>query len=162
MKNSLKLKIKTKPMLKLKLKLNQKNQTLILIGAIILGTIFVGIFMLNRKKSNQTKQFQEAQSQEDSETSKTEGLNAQTVTAIITRGVVSSMNKDSIEITDEQTKSTYSIKENTSIISVDKDKKMTKKTLDIVKKGDNVSLMINNVDNSALVIQIGEGAGSVF
>lgn len=143
--------------------MTQKTKTIILVVLILVLTVGVGVYVYNQKsaelfdlgrKSTEVSPIGEQGKNNAQE-------NAPTVKASTISGTVSAISNNSIEIKNGEEKNSFSLTESTPIFSVE-GKKIEKKTAGDIKKGETVSIMINQADKSILSIQIGKDAGTVF
>lgn len=139
--------------------MTQKTKTILLVVIIFIATVGLGFYMFQQKEAS--KRQESIQSQAGPSNKTLEKPQNQGITGVITGGTVSSVTADSIEIKNGEEKSTYAINKNTAVVSVD-GKKIERKSITDIKKGDKVSIMLNESDKSIVAIQIGKDAGSVF
>ena len=142
--------------------MQQKTKMIILIALIVFIIFATAVFMFKKTKNlfnlgEQNKQAEqlESEKQKEGET----GDFSKSFTAIEIKGTVVAISKDSIEIQDGETKNTFSLAENIAVLSVS-GSKASKKSVSDLKKGQNVSLMLNQANSEIVSIQILEGRDS--
>lgn len=145
--------------------MTKKTKMLILAGtvaAVVVGGaayLFMQKQLLSLEQDNiiQTNDIDQAQiKQEEQVQSK-----SQEVTITASKGKVTLISKDAIEIDDNGVKKNFALTDGVAVLLVDAGK-VEKKTIADIKKEDTVSIMTNQADNSILSIQIGKDAGSAF
>ncbi|MFA5777322.1 MAG: hypothetical protein WC906_02710 [Parcubacteria group bacterium] len=142
--------------------MQQKTKMIILIALIVFIIFATAVFMFKKTKNlfnlgEQNKQAEqlESEKQKEGET----GDFSKSFTAIEIKGTVVAISKDSIEIQDGETKNTFSLAENIAVLSVS-GSKASKKSVSDLKKGQNISLMLNQANSEIVSVQILEGTNS--
>ncbi|MFZ2975698.1 MAG: hypothetical protein WA055_03710 [Candidatus Moraniibacteriota bacterium] len=137
--------------------MQQKTKITILIGLITIAILAVAVYMFKKSAFFNPSLKQKKQTQQEPEKIPEQKMEESTQPSVITTiqadGVVSQVSKDSLEITNDETKNTFILKENISVILVN-GAKLEKKKISDIKKNQNVSLMINQADSQIISIQI--------
>jgi len=142
--------------------MQQKTKMIILIALIVFIIFATAVFMFKKTKNlfnlgEQNKQAEQLESEKQKEGQT--GDFSKSFTTIEIKGTVAAISKDSIEIQDGETKNTFSLAENIAVLSVS-GSKASKKSVSDLKKGQNVSLMLNQANSEIVSIQILEGRDS--
>ncbi|MFA5777325.1 MAG: hypothetical protein WC906_02725 [Parcubacteria group bacterium] len=142
--------------------MQQKTKMIILIALIVFIIFATAVFMFKKTKNlfnlgEQNKQAEQLESEKQKEGQT--GDFSKSFTTIEIKGTVAAISKDSIEIQDGETKNTFSLAENIAVLSVS-GSKVAKKSVSDLKKGQNVSLMLNQANSEIVSIQILEGRDS--
>jgi hypothetical protein len=134
----------------------QQKTKAILIGLIVIILIVTVVYAFKKlgsgKGTNAPGQKQTSQQQTAEQSNK-----PQTFTTIKADGTVSQISENSIEIKNGDTKNTFSISKDTTVLSVN-GSQVTKKSISDLKKDQNVSLTINQANSQIVSIQIIEGS----